>query len=199
MGRAAVVLSSTSKLGLEAGGGMTAYAQNVLDNSTHFSVGPFYQSQFTPHLGGTVSAGFASYQFAHNGTVMNVSDFGGDYVAASLNHQLSGSFSHSLAFGRQIQLGVTANLSENYYANYQATWVFIHNVFTIFRFSFFNGTTSGGVVEKYDQYGPGITLRCRITDRFGASVAYDFLDKTSDVSGLSYTQNRLLFDFTYDF
>ena len=199
IGRAAVVLSSTSKLGLEAGGGMTTYDQNVLDNSTHFSVGPFYQSQFTPHLGGAVSAGFASYQFAHNGTVMNVSDFGGGYAAASVNHQLSSSFSHSLTFGRQIQLGVTANLSEDYYANYQATWAFIHNVSTSFRFSFFNGTTAGGVVEQYDLYGPGITLRWRITDRFGASIAYDFLEKTSDVSGLSYTQNRLLFDFTYDF
>jgi len=198
-GRAAVVLSTTSKAGLEAGGGVTTYDQNVLDNSTQFSVGPLYQAQFTPHLAGAVSAGFISYQFAHNGTVTNAGNFAGYYAAASVNHQLNESFSHSLMFGRQIQLGVVANLTENYYANYQATWIFIHNVSTTFRFSFFDGTTSGGEVEKYDQYGPGITLGWRITDKVGSSVSFDFVEKTSDLPGLNYTQNRILFDFTYDF
>jgi hypothetical protein len=198
-GKAAFVLSSTSKLGLEVGGGLTTYDQNILDNSTHYSIGPFYQSQFTPHIGGAISAGFTSYQFAHNGTVTNAGNFAGYYAAASVNHQLNGSFSHSVSFGRQIQLGITANLSEDYFVNYQATWIFIHNVSTTFRFSFFDGTTSGGVAQTYDQYGPGLTLGWRITDKLGSSLAYDYLEKTADVSGLGYTQNRVLLDFTYDF
>lgn len=198
-GSAAFILSSTSKLGLEAGGGTTTYTQNVLDNNTQFNVGPFYQAQFTPHFGGSISAGFTSYQIAHTGTVRNASDFSGYYVSASVNNRLNESFSHSLSFGRQIQGGITAELSKDYFANYQATWILIHKLSTTFRFSFYDGTTSGGVAQKYDEYGPGITLGWRITDKLGSSVAYDFLEKTADVSSLSYTQNRLMLDFTYDF
>jgi hypothetical protein len=198
-GKAAFLVSSTSQLGLETGGGMTAYSQHVLDDSTHFSVGPFYQAQFTPHLNGQVSTGFASYLFDHDGTVKNVSDFTGYYASASLNHQINDSLSQSLAAGREIRLGITANLSEDYFVNYQATWAFIRNVFTTFSFSFDHGTTSGGTFETYDRYGPGIKLGWRINEKLQASASYAFLEKESDVSSLSYTQNRLLLDFTYDF
>jgi hypothetical protein len=198
-GKAAFLVSSTSKLGLEAGGGLTTYDQNVLDNSTHFSVGPFYQTEFTPHLSGEVSAGLASYQFAHNGTVEDVSDFFGYYARLSVTHQLSDSFSQSLSAGRQIQLGITANLSEDYFVSYQATWGFIRNVVTTFKFEYYHGNTSGGLVETYDRYGPGLTLAWRISEKLQASVAYNFLDLKADVAGAGYTQNRLLLDFTYDF
>jgi len=198
-GKAAFLMSSTSQLGLEAGGGMTTYDQNVLDNSTHFSVGPFYQAKFTPHLSGEVHAGFASYHFDRNGTVENVSDFNGYYASASVNHQLNDSFSQSLSAGRRIQLGITANLSEDYFVNYQATWTFIRNVFTTLNFSFDHGTTSGGTVETYDQYGPGITFAWRLNDKLRASASYAFLEKESDISNYSYTQNRFLLDLTYDF
>jgi hypothetical protein len=197
--KAAFLVSSINKLGLEIGGGLTTYDQNVLDNSTHFSVGPFYQAQFTPHLGASASVGFASYEFAHNGTVTNVSDFNGYYAALSLNHIVNDGFSHSLSAGRRIQLGITANLSEIYYARYQATWNFIRNVFTTFAFEYDHGNTSGGVVETYDRYGPTVGLGYQITERLASTVTYSFWQKESDVSTLSYTQNRLLIDFTYAF
>jgi len=198
-GKAAFLVSSTSKLGLEAGGGLTTYDQNVLDNSTHFSVGPFYQAQFTPHLSGNVSVGFASYQFDHNGTVANVSDFNGYYAALFLNHIVNDWFSHSLSAGRRIQLGITANLSDIYYARYQATWHVFQKVFTTFGFEYDHGNTTGGVVETYDRYGPTVGFGYQITDKLASAVTYTFLQKESDVSTLSYSQNRLLLDFTYDF
>jgi hypothetical protein len=204
-GKAAFLVSTTSKLGLEAGGGMTAYDQRVLNDSAQFSVGPFYQARFTPYLSGEVHAGFASYQFGHNGTVTNLSDFNGYYASATVIHRLNDSFSQSLSAGRRLQRGITAELSEDYFANYQATWSFIRNVFTTFRFSFDHGTTAGAarvvgyVDEVYDQYGPGVTLGWHISERLLASASYNFLEKASDVTSYSYTQNRLLLDLTYDF
>jgi hypothetical protein len=198
-GKAAFLVSSTSQLGIEAGGGMTTYYENVLDNSTHYSVGPFYQARFTPYLSGLIHAGFASYQFDHNGTVTGLNDFTGFYASASFNHQLNDAFSQSLAAGRRIQLGITANLSDDDYVTYQATWAFIRNVFTTLNFSFEHGATSGGMVETYDRYGPGIKLGWRLSDKLVATASYAFLEKKSDVSSLSYTQNRILLDITYDF
>ena len=186
-------------MGLEAGGGLTTYNQNVLDNSTHYSVGLFYQAKFTPHLSGEVHAGFASYQFGQNGTVTNASNFSGYYAVLSMNHIVNSWFSHSLSVGRQIQGGITANLSEIYYARYQTTWNLFRNVSTTFGFEYDHGNTSGGVLETYDRYGPTVGFGYRISDKVGSTVTYSFLKLDSDVSNYSYTQNRVLLDFTYDF
>jgi hypothetical protein len=198
-GRAAFLLSSTSELGLGAGGGLTTYNQNILDNSTHFSVGPFYQAQFTPYLGGQASVGFASYQFAHNGTVTNVSDFNGAYAALALTHIVNDQLSQSLSAGRRIQLGITAQLSEIYYARYQLAWHVFEKGSTTFAFEYDHGHTSGGIEETYDRYGPTVGFSYKITDKLGSAVTYSYLNKRSDVSNLSYAQNRLLLDFTYVF
>ena len=175
--KAAFLVSSTNKLGLEAGGGLTTFDENILDNSTHFSVGPFYQAQFTPHIGGVASVGFASYQFAHNGTVTNVSNFSGYYAALSLNHTVNNWFFQSLAAGRRIQLGITADLSEIYYARYQATWQVIRNVSTTFGFRHDHGSTLGGVAETYDRYGPTVGIGYQMTDKLALAVTYGYLQK----------------------
>jgi hypothetical protein len=203
--KAAFLVSPTSKLGLEAGGGVTSYAQNVLDNSSQFSVGPFYQARFTPHLSASLGAGFTSYQFGHNGAVTNLSNFEGFYANAFITHQLTRSFLQSLSAGRQLQRGITADLSEDYYVNYQAKWNFLQNAFATFRVSYDHGSTHGaaGIIgyvdENYDRFGSGFTLGWQITEKLLARASYDFLEKTSDVSNYGYTQNRILLDFAYDF
>jgi len=55
------------------------------------------------------------------------------------------------------------------------------------------------VVERYDRYGPTVGVGYRMTDKLASSVTYTYLNKRSDVSTLSYAQNRLLLDFTYAF
>jgi hypothetical protein len=197
-----LALSPLMKVGLQAIGGLTTYTENVLDNNTHESAGAFYQDQFTPHLTARISGGLLAYQFGENGTVASVGDQAGYYASLTVLHHLNESFSHSLAVGREIQDGVTADLSEIYFVNYSATWRLVWDVFTMFTFSFNRGKTLGGVagvVETYDQYGPGIKVAWKINERVRATATYNFLDKESDVSTLSYTQNRLFLDFTYDF
>lgn len=197
--KAAFITSVTSRVGLEVGGGFTTYTEYVLDNSTHFSIGPFYQAQLTPSLGGQLAAGFATYQFDHSGSFTNVNDFTGYYASASLTHRLNDFFSETLTGGRQIQLGISANLVDDYFANYGLTWNFGQNYFSTFNVSFDHGSTSGGLVERYDRYGPGVRFGKRLSEKLVGSVSYSLLKKDSDVSSLSYTQNRILFDFTYDF
>jgi hypothetical protein len=202
--QSAFLINSLNRVGLEAGGGLTTYDQNVLDNSTHFSAGPFYQAQLTPNIWLSARAGFASYQFDHNGTVTNLSDFNGYYADLTVAHRINSALSHSLTAGREIQLGVTTELSEAYYVHYQAKWKVVQNVSTTFDFEYDHGNTSGsgagvGAVEIYNRYGPGVGLVWQMTQKLAGKVTYSFLIKESDVSTLSYSQNRLLFDFTYAF
>jgi hypothetical protein len=209
-GRAAFLVGPRNRVGLEAGGGWTTFDEHILDDSTHFSVGPYYQAQLTPHINTEFHAGFATYQFSHDatfsapevayiGATTNVSDFNGYYAALSINHVVNDRFSHSLMAGRRIQEGITANLSDVYYAGYKATWHVLQSVSTTAGFEYDHGNTSGGVVETYDYYGPTIGFRYQITDKLGNTVTYNFIKKDSDVSTLSYTQNRILIDFTYAF
>jgi hypothetical protein len=203
-GKAAFLLSSTSKVGLEAGGGLTSFDKHILDDSAQYSVGPFYQSRFTPNLTGNISVGVASYEFDHNGSA-GVDDFLGFYASGSVYHQLSASFFESLSAGRKIQRGITADLSEDYYADYEATWRINRHFFTSLRFWFDHGSTLGAsgvlgfVDEKYDRYGPGVTFGWRISGKVQALATYSYLGKDSDVAFYSYNQNRLLLDVTYDF
>lgn len=202
---AAILLSDTSKVGLLAGGGFTTYEQRVLENDAHSSVGPFYKVRLTEHLSAQVFAGVTSYQFDHEGNAAVAEDFTGFYGQAFLNHEVNPQFSQSLALGRSIQRGITADLSDLYFLNYVGRWHFAPSGFVYGRFSYGHGATEGAaeaagfVPEKYDVFGPGISLGWRFSRKLVGSVAYDYLMKDSTAPVYAFTQNRLLFDVTYAF
>jgi len=54
-------------------------------------------------------------------------------------------------------------------------------------------------LEKYDRYGPTVGGGERMSDKVRSADTYSVVKLDSDVSSLSYTQNRVLLDFTYDF
>jgi hypothetical protein len=199
--RAAFLLNATDRLGLEAGGGFTTYDQNLLDNSAQFSVGPFYQGKLTPYLGAEAGLGFAAYDFAHNGAVTHVSDFDGWYAGVTFSHRLNQWLTQKLSLGREIQLGVTADLSEDYYIRYGAIWKMSPNASCAFGLTFDHGSTSGALAqtETYNSYGPNLGLSWRFSPKIVGSLTYAFVEKDSDVAQLGYAQNKLLLDFTYDF
>jgi hypothetical protein len=199
--RAAYLLNPTDRAGLEAGGGFTTYSQNRLDNCSQFSVGPFYQGKLSPRLGVEAGVGFAAYDFAHNGTVTNAGNFGGYYADVTFDHRLNPFFTQRLSFGREIQQGITANLSDNYYIRYGATWRMFQDISSTFGFTFNHGSTSGALAqaETYDSYGPNLGLSWRFSPKITGSVNYTFVEKDSDVAQFGYAQNKLLLDFTYDF
>jgi hypothetical protein len=202
---AAFITSPTSKAGLQAGAGFTTYGRRVLEDDSHFSVGPFYKARFTPHLSAEVSAGTACYQFDEDGIRAGLNGFTGLYGLAAVNHELNEFFSQSVTFGRTIQRGITADLSEFFSVNYNAKWNFVQNGFAAIRFYFGQGATAGAaeaagfVAEKYDIYGPGLTLGWRFSKKLAGSLSYDYLQKNSDVMLYSFAQDRLLVDFAYAF
>lgn len=198
-GQAAFLINSQNRLGVEMGGGFTTYQEHVLDNATHFNIGPFYQAQLTPYLGVEAHGGFAVYQFNHTGTITNVSDFNGFYAALSATHRLNSWFSHTISAGHQLQLGITSELSETYYLRYAGTWNVIRDGAVSLGMEYDHGITSGGIEETYNFYYPTAGVSYKLTEKVTGHITYNLLDKRSDVSVYSYVQNRLVIDFTYDF
>jgi len=199
--RAAFLVHATDRLGLEAGGGLTTYDQNLLDNCAHFSFGPFYDGRLTPYLRVEAEMGFAAYDFAHNGAVTNVNNFQGYYADITFSQRLNPWWTQKLSFGREIQLDITANFSDNYYIRYGAVWRMSQNLSSTFGLAFQHGSTSGAVAEDetYNSFGPNLGLSWRLSPKMVGSLNYSFVEKNSDVSALAYTQNKVLLDFTYDF
>ncbi len=197
--RGGLQLNESTQAGLEAGGGLTSYDQQVLNDSTHFIVGPFYQAQITEYISGKVSGGFVKYSFTRNGTAADLDDVSGFYADVSLSHRLNQYFTQTLSGGRQFQPGITANLLDLYSVRYLANWNVSENV-TLFTPLFYEqGKQLGGVVEKFDRYGTGLSAGYKLTPKLMARVAYDFLVRISDVRSREYTQNRLAFDVTYTY
>ena len=197
--RATYLINALNQAGLEAGGGLTTYDQNVLNNNTHYSIGPFYEAQLTSYLKASARAGLVSYQFGHNGTTGSVADFTGWYALVSLTHRLNDSFSHSLSGGRLTQGGITANLTTSYTVNYAATLKLIRAVTTSFGASFMHGNTFGGTREAYDTYSFNVGASRRITEKIGGSLTYIYTQSVADPQTLSYAQNRIMLQLTYDF
>ena len=139
------------------------------------------------------------YSFTRNGTAADLDDVSGFYADVSLSHRLNQYFTQTLSGGRQFQPGITANLLDLYSVRYLANWNVSENV-TLFTPLFYEqGKQLGGVVEKFDRYGTGLSAGYKLTPKLMARVAYDFLVRISDVRSREYTQNRLAFDVTYTY
>lgn len=201
--RAAFAPHPTTTAGVELGGGLTTYDQNIFNNSTHFSIGPFYQAQLSQHFNAKLSAGFVDYFFSPTGTTGSTNDqlsgFEGYYADLTFAHHVNRWFDHSLSVGRQIQLGTSSELLDLYYARYTANWNLIREVPISTHIFYEHGEDSGGNAEVFDRYGAGLGLSYKITQKLGGSCSYDFLLKNSDLPGYNYIQNRLVFGFTYSF
>jgi hypothetical protein len=128
-----------------------------------------------------------------------VRDITAYYANVSVSHQVNNWFSHSLSAGRQLQLGITANLADLYSLNYQANWYFVRNLNITTQFLYQHGTTYNGVPQTLDIYGGGAALGYNVTRRLTAALSYFLQIKNANPSTLNYTQNRLVFDFRYSF
>jgi hypothetical protein len=204
--KAAFLPTSTSKIGIEGGGGFTAYSEHLLNNDTHFSVGPFYEARLTPNLYGGASFGLLSYQFDPLSAAANQGDFTSYYATFSLTHRVTAHFSQSLIVDRLTQRGINADISEENLASYQATWQISQKGSALFQFLYVHGLTSGGAnvqpqIEEYnyDLYGPGATFGWQFTAKIAGHVAYNYLQRNAEPVIYGFTQNKVVLDVTYVF
>ncbi|MDB6112850.1 MAG: hypothetical protein JWR69_4600 [Pedosphaera sp.] len=197
--RAAFAVRPTTTAGFELGGGLTAYDQKVLNDNTHFSIGPFYQAQLSQHFSTKLSAGFVSYSFSTNGTVSDLHSLNSFYADASFTHHVNRWFDHAVSVGHQFQVGTSSSLVDLYYARYQANWNLFREVPFSTHLTYSHGEESGGTSQVFDQYDVGFSVAYQITQKLAGTVSYDLLLKNSNLPFANYVQNRLVFDFRYSF
>ncbi|MGN6641482.1 MAG: hypothetical protein ACTHKU_00620 [Verrucomicrobiota bacterium] len=192
-----VKLNSAHQVGLQLGGGMVYYDQRLLNDNTHFSVGPFYQAQLTDHIQARAFFGYAWYWFS--GSTNSLPPQNGGYATISLTHRVNRWLDQSLSGGRQFSSSVGTELLDLYYANWQAEWRFIRGASLTSGFSYQHGSRQGASAETFNQYGANIAIGHQFARKWSGSIGYHYWLKQSDVAVGGYFQNVLVLNVARSF
>jgi hypothetical protein len=199
-GTGRVSISSTTSVGIESYAVFNYYDQNVLNDSTDYSIGAFVESQLTNNIKGRAAAGYQGINFDTGGSVNdqnNVSDY---YANLLLTHRLNNSIRQTISAGHEAQLGVNSNYIKLNYVRHTVAWNIIRNTLVSTEFFYEDANESGGFIDEHlHRYGGAFTLGYQFTPHVTLGLRYQFTKKESDIPLRDYEQNRVSLDGTYSF
>jgi hypothetical protein len=199
-GTAQLAVSSTTNVGIESYAVFNYYDQNVLNDSTDYSVGAFVESQVTNNIKARVAGGYQNINFDTGGTVRDFTDVHDYYVNLLLSHRINSFLRQSISAGHENQLGVNSNSIRLNYVRHTVDWNLIRNTLLSTEFFYEDGNESGGFIdEHFHRYGGAVTLGYQFTPHVTLGLRYQYTQKESDVALRDYEQNRVSLDGTYSF
>jgi hypothetical protein len=218
MATVSVAATSTTGVGLESSVVFNRYEQDLLNDSTTFSIGAFVETQITSNLKLRVAGGYQQISFdgddvtlgpfppgfLPNGETFLVfadqSDLNAAYVNLLLSHRINASITHSLSAGQESQLGVNSNFIRLKYVRHTATWNIINKTLLSTEVFYEDAKDSGGFVDEHlHRYGGALSLGYQLTRHVTLGARYQYTAKDSDVEFRDYRQNRVSLDGTYSF
>ena len=110
--------------------------------------------------------------------------------------------SYSFSAGRNVQLGITADVIEEWYLRPNVTWRFFKNISlsTGLSYEYGNqgvGDISGGQVETYNWLGGTVGINWSFMKRLSLGLNYRIAFRESDLPDQGYTQNVIGLTLTY--
>ena len=203
-GSLSFAVTSTTNIGVEANGVFTYYDQQVLNDSTTYSVGGFAESQITDNLRFRIAGGYQWIDFDNNGIVSllfgdqsNLSDWYGNLL---ITHRLNATIKQTLSAGHEGQLGINSNFIALNYVRHTVSWNIIRNTLLSTEFFYEDADDSGGFIREHlHRYGGALTIGYQLTPHVTLGARYQYTQKDSDVALRSYEQNRVSVDGTYSF
>ena len=193
-------VTSTTGIGVESNAVFTNYDQNVLNDSTDYSVGGFVETQMTNYLKLRVAGGYQWINFDNSGLVGDTSDLADYYANVLISHQLNATIKQTVAAGHESQLGINSNYIVLNYIRHTVSWNIIRDTLLSTEFFYEDADESGGfITEHLHRFGGAITLGYQLTPHITLGARYQYTQKDSDVLLRDYRQNRVSIDGTYSF
>ena len=186
-------------VGLELGGGFLDYNEDLLNDNTHFSVGPFARWQLSQYTRLRASLGYVIYLFSPGRVYGQPPDFDALYADLTAQQQLTPHISHSISGGRQAQVNVRGTPIDLYYVRYQINLNIIRHAAFGIGFSYENGSESFGIEEHLDRIGTMFSASYRFNRRLSATLRYQYYWKDSNIPAYDYTLNRVALEASYQF
>jgi hypothetical protein len=195
-----LAVSSTTNIGLESYAVFNYYDQNILNDSTDYSVGAFIESQITNNVRVRVAGGYQMIDFENSGFVSDFSNVSDYYVNLLLTHRLNSFIRQTISAGHENQLGVNSNSIRLNYVRHTISWNIIRNTLLSTEFFYEDANESGGFIDEHlHRYGGALTVGYQLTPHVTLGLRYQYTKKESDVPLRGYEQNRISLDGTYSF
>jgi hypothetical protein len=199
-GSAQFAVSSTTSVGIESYAVFNYYDQNVLNDSTDYSVGAFVESQLTNNIKLRLAGGYQAIKFDRGGVVADFNDLSDYYANLLLTHRLNSFIRQTVSAGHESQLGVNSNYITLNYVRHTVSWNIIRNTLLSTEFFFEDANESGGFLDEHlHRFGGALTLGYQLTPHVTLGLRYQYTQKDSDVVLRDYQQNRVSVDGTYSF
>ncbi len=209
--RAGYTLNSKLTAGLESTASYTYYNQDVLNNSTSYSIGVYGDWRPDSFLEIQPRLGCAIDVFGQNSQSVQNSTLNSWYADLKISDKVRRSVNVSLDAGHLISAGAQSDIVEDYYANAGIVWNFIRGLAFQTSLFFQHGNQGEGTTliapmnpyanlvsnEIYNWYGGGLGLTHAITRRFDLGLNYQFTQRASSLADRGYTQNLVGLMLTY--
>jgi Putative beta-barrel porin 2 len=198
---AAVRLNDATKVGVRGTGGIVTYDQAFQNDGFIYSFGPFVEAQLTPYMRVELEGGYQGGNFETGGLNGDKSNLSGFYGRLLLSHRLNRYWTDGVSIGHEATIGLTTNTTTLTYVRYNADWRV--NSRTNLNLAAFceHGNDSPGVFESenIDRIGFSVSIGYTIGRHTVTSLAYQYLNRASDLADRSYRQNQLLWSISYAF
>ena len=193
---AAYRLSSTTQLGLQAGGGFLSYSDSHADSTpaADWNLGGQAQIQLMEYVSIRANAGYTGY-LPRGGA--NAETFTGFYGQIGLQHRVNKYIDYHLSGGRSINFGFYAGTIDLYTAALTARWHLFQKLSLSTGFLFEHGSQILVGRETFDRFGPSVSLERPITSRLSGALRYQFFDRQSNADGADYAINIVTASFVY--
>jgi len=192
--------TKTIQGGLTATVSSTRYDQDVENNSTEFTAGPFLSAQVSENLSVIARGGWVYSDYASggsNGDSSNIDSFNG---SAGITHRINDALTEAVSFGREYLPGLTSNYTDRIYANYTPSWHATSLFDLAPQFWWESLQDSGATVRQTStRFGAALNIGFTLTQHSTLSLDYAYVTKSSNQSVLNYSQNVLSLGLNYKF
>ena len=195
-------------LGVEAGGSVITYSQttpaqaSTTPDAVQWNAGAFGTAQISEYISARLDAGYTIYTPATTTTNLVASDTSGFYLSLSLSHRVNQLLSYTLSAGHRTDLAAYGQPQSYYFARIDPSWTVFQKYTVSTPLWWQQGTriynsTAGGA--NYQQIGLGLTVGRSLTQKLSATMAYQFVQETSNLRGLAYTVDIVDLNLIYQF
>jgi hypothetical protein len=196
----ALSFSKTIQAGISASLVSTRYDQDVENNSTQLTAGPFVSAQISENLSVIARGGWEFSNYAQGGSNGDSSNIDSFYGSAGITHRINDALTEAVSFGREYLPGITSNFTDRIYANYTPTW-HATSLFDIApQFWWESLKDSDAIVsETSTRFGAALNIGFALTEHSTATFNYAYVMKSSNLSSLNYSQDVLTLGLKYQF
>ena len=199
-------LSESLGIGIQGGGDLTKYENELLNNGVSYQIGLFANYQLSSYLRVECGFGFQGGNYDSDGSNGDSSSLGTYYANLSISNNLNSRLSHSISLGREAQHGAYSNFTISNYIKYQIVLDVLHDISLNGWASFEDVDESGGLFAQHFRYFTlGASCSLSITSRINLSLTYAYTKRIAsndaEIQGsfLDFNENRVSLRLGYAF